>query len=166
VLAAHTYGGMIAELFARSFPTEVAGEVLVDVTSAYLKEALTPGEYAELVASVQSPPEGGEALDLGAAVKTILAAPQGPQVAAVLFTSDKPDAAVAPSRQAELMEAHDLLAAQLGAKHITDPASGHHVHVERPELVSDAIRDVVNAVRDGVAPSRATGRTSSPIPAQ
>jgi CubicO group peptidase (beta-lactamase class C family) len=96
-----------------------------------------------LIASVQTPPTGGEALDLGDAVETILAAPPAPLVPAVLFTSDKLDLAAAPSRRAELLGAHDRLAAQLGAQHVTDTASGHHIHVERPQLISDAIRDVV-----------------------
>jgi len=154
VLAAHSYGGMIAELFARNYPQDVAGEVLVDVTSVYLKETLTPDEYAELAASVRTPPPGGEALDLGDAVETILAAPLAPQVPTVLFTSDKANAAVGPSRQAELLEAHNRLAAQLGARHVTDPAAGHHIHVERPQLVSDATRSVAYAVRNGEAASR------------
>jgi pimeloyl-ACP methyl ester carboxylesterase len=154
VLVAHSYGGMIAELFARRYPDDVAGEVLVDVTSVYLRDTLTPGEYEELVASVGTPPPGGEALDLGDAVDAILAAPPAPQVPAVLFTADKLDAAAAPSRRAELLAAHERLATQLGARHVTDPGSGHHIHVERPQLVSDAIREVVDAVRsEAAAPS-------------
>jgi D-alanyl-D-alanine carboxypeptidase len=151
VLVAHSYGGMIAELFARRYPAELAGEVLVDVTSVYLRETLTPEEYAELVASVRTPPPGGEALDLADAAASILAAPAAPRVPAVLFTSDKLDTAAAPSRRAELLAAHDRLAAQLGARHVTGPASGHHIHVERPQLVSAAIREVVDTVRDEAA---------------
>lgn len=158
VLAAHSYGGMIAELFARRYPADVAGEVLVDVTSVYLRETLPAEEYAKLVASVRaSPVEGGEALDLDQAVDAILALPPGPRVPAVLFTADKLDEAATPSRRAEQLSAHDRLAAQLGAKHVTDPASGHHIHVERPHLVNGAIRDVVDAVR-GDAPRSETAR--------
>jgi pimeloyl-ACP methyl ester carboxylesterase len=153
VLVAHSYGGMIAELFARRYPGELAGEVLVDVTSVYLRDTLTPEEYAELVASVRTPPPGGEALDLADAAATILAAPAPPRVPSVLFTSDKLDAAAAPSRRPELLAAHDRLAAQLGARHVTDPGSGHHIHVERPQLVSAAIREVVDAVRYPAAAS-------------
>lgn len=33
------------------------------------------------------------------------------------------------------------------AKHITNTNSGNEIHKERPQLVIDAIREVVNAVR-------------------
>jgi len=35
------------------------------------------------------------------------------------------------------------------AKHITDTNSGHEIHKEQPQLVIDAIREVVDAVRGG-----------------
>ena len=35
------------------------------------------------------------------------------------------------------------------AKHITNTNSGHEIHKEQPQLVIDAIREVVDAVRGG-----------------
>ena len=90
VLVGHSYGGMIAELFARRYPKDVVGEILIDVTSVYLRETLTPEEYGELLASARVPPaEGMEALDLGNAIDVILAAPLGPQVPAVVLAARK-----------------------------------------------------------------------------
>ena len=66
-----------------------------------------------------------------------------------MLTADKLGKGLLPTRKAELLEAHNRLAAQLGAKHITDTNSGHHIHVEQPQLVTDAIREVVDAVRSG-----------------
>jgi hypothetical protein len=42
-------------------------------------------------------------------------------------------------------------AAQLvpNAKHVTNTNSGHEIHKERPQLVMDSIREVVEAVRSG-----------------
>ena len=34
-------------------------------------------------------------------------------------------------------------------KHVTNTNSGHEIHKEQPQLVIDAIRDVVEAVRNG-----------------
>ena len=34
-------------------------------------------------------------------------------------------------------------------KHITNTNSGHEIHKEQPQLVTDAIREVVEAVRSG-----------------
>jgi pimeloyl-ACP methyl ester carboxylesterase len=150
VLAAHSYGGLIAELYARRFPGEVAGEVLVDVTSVYLRQTFTPQEYADMRSSTSLPiREGQEALQIDAGIDAILAAPPAPQLPAALLTADKLAEDAPASRRAELMAAHDRLAAQLGAKHVTETASGHHIHVEQPQLVVDAIREVVDAVRGG-----------------
>jgi pimeloyl-ACP methyl ester carboxylesterase len=35
------------------------------------------------------------------------------------------------------------------AKHVTKTNSGHEIHKEQPQLVIDAIREVVEAVRSG-----------------
>jgi pimeloyl-ACP methyl ester carboxylesterase len=150
VLAAHSYGGLIAELFARTFPGDVAGEVLVDVTSVYLRDTFTPEEYADMRSGTSVPvAEGQEALDIHNGIDAILGLPKAPPLPVVLLSADKLDEAATPARAAELSEAHDRLAAQLGARHVTATGSGHHIHVERPELVTDAIRAVVEAVRAG-----------------
>ena len=36
-----------------------------------------------------------------------------------------------------------------GPRHVTDTASGHEIHKDQPQLVTAAIRDVVEAVREG-----------------
>jgi pimeloyl-ACP methyl ester carboxylesterase len=36
-----------------------------------------------------------------------------------------------------------------GAEHITDTNSTHYIHLENPQLVTDSIRRVVDADRDG-----------------
>jgi pimeloyl-ACP methyl ester carboxylesterase len=50
VLVGHSYGGLIAELFASMYPKSVAGLVLLDMTSQYVKQTETPQEFAALVA--------------------------------------------------------------------------------------------------------------------
>jgi hypothetical protein len=47
-------------------------------------------------------------------------------------------------------EAQERLARLLPkARHITNTNSGHEIHKEQPQLVIDAIREVVEAVRGG-----------------
>jgi pimeloyl-ACP methyl ester carboxylesterase len=36
-----------------------------------------------------------------------------------------------------------------GAEHITDTNSTHYIHLDNPQLVTDSIRQVVDAARDG-----------------
>ena len=50
-------------------------------------------------------------------------------------------------------EAQERLARLVpNAKHITDTNSGHEIHKDQPQLVVDAIREVVEAVRSGSRP--------------
>ena len=44
-------------------------------------------------------------------------------------------------------EQEDLLRLSNRSKLIRDPSSGHHIHVENPGLVANAIEDVVDASR-------------------
>jgi pimeloyl-ACP methyl ester carboxylesterase len=62
VLLAHSYGGLIAELYARTYPEEVAGRVNVDVTSTFLQDTLPPAEYQALIESTKTPPAPGGAV--------------------------------------------------------------------------------------------------------
>jgi hypothetical protein len=56
-------------------------------------------------------------------------------------------------------QAQDKLAKLVpNAKHITNTSSGHEIHKEQPQLVIDAIREVVDAVRDGSQNRLAEGR--------
>lgn len=116
VLVAHSYGGLVAELYARTHPDDVVGRVNVDVTSVFLRDTLSREEYLSLIESTRTPPRpGGEGLEIGQAI----------------------------------LEAQNLLAADLRAKQLTRTNSGHHIHVEQPQIVSDATREIVEAVRAG-----------------
>jgi pimeloyl-ACP methyl ester carboxylesterase len=151
VLVAHSYGGLIAELYARTYPEEVAGRVNVDVTSAFLRDTLPPAEYQALIESTKTPPvPGAEALGIGAAIDAINAAEPAPLVPAIVLAADKPPDLEPPTleRFSRLGEAQGLLAQALCAQLITRTNSGHHIHVEQPQLVGDATRAVVEAIRD------------------
>jgi pimeloyl-ACP methyl ester carboxylesterase len=47
------------------------------------------------------------------------------------------------------------------ARHVMATASGHNIHQDQPELVIEAVRQVVDAVRD---PSTWTAAVASPAP--
>lgn len=163
VLVAHSYGGLIAALYASRYPDEVVGRVNVDVTNVFLRETLTAADYQALVESTQTPPQpGGEAIDLGDAIEVVTAASPPPRMPAIVLAADKPPdlQPATVERFPRLAAAQRLLAMSLCAPYVTHTNSGHHIHVEQPQLVVDATRVVVEAVRhdctalpcDGVPP--------------
>jgi pimeloyl-ACP methyl ester carboxylesterase len=155
VIVAHSYGGMISELYSSIYARDVVGRVLVDVTSVYLKQTMTDEQFNALVASANNPSPPGtdpiqavEAIDLRLAVETILAHPPVPPMPVAVLTADKPPKLDDPAFP-NILAANRLLAIQLQAVQVTKTNSGHHIQVEQPQLVVDATRAVVDAVRSG-----------------
>jgi pimeloyl-ACP methyl ester carboxylesterase len=168
VLVAHSYGGLIAELYASTFPEDVVGRVNVDVTSVFLRETLPAADYEALIDANRVPPHpGAEAIELGEAIDLISEAVPAPVMPAIVLAADKPaDLEPATLRRAQhLLEAQRLLAQHLCAKLLTRTNSGHHIHVEQPQLVGDAAREVVDAVRAGCTTLPCDGVPPAPDPA-
>ena len=167
VLVPHSYGGWIAELYARTYPKDVAGLVMVDAATEYIKQVVSPATLAawdttNATTSAQVP-EGVEVID---ALRRIAAAGPMPKVPAIVLTADKPyrvDLLPPELVQGgdlltfdEWRASQDLLATSLGATHITTTDSGHHIYLYSPELVTRAIRDVVDRVRFGATTATTT----------
>lgn len=182
VLAAHSFGGLIARLYTSTYPHDVVGLVLIDVLSEGLREAETDAQWAiqrgliegdvtedlkiypaiERTDAEKSIDEMKGIRPLAPMPLVVLSAdrPWGPQLPALIASGAVP-ASTPPDFGYVTDEAQKKAQAKLaelvpGAKHITHTNSGHEIHKEQPQLVIEAIRDVVDAVREGrksVAPS-------------
>jgi pimeloyl-ACP methyl ester carboxylesterase len=161
VLVPHSYGGVVATLFAQTWPEEVEGMVMVDAATPLIRQVASPEAVATWDALNQrSVPEAPEAVMLLDAFRKIdAAAPQRPMPAVVL-RSDKPwQPPSTPTEQlaaggvtfAEWQASEERLAASLDARLITETRSGHNIYAYAPALVVDAIHAVVDAVRNGAA---------------
>jgi pimeloyl-ACP methyl ester carboxylesterase len=164
VLAGHSNSGLFTLLYASTHPRQVAGLVLIDaVHPAYHKRTL-----AMLKPLV--PPEAWEALRQAAmAVMPRLLDPEGVDIwtserqtraalrrsplqpmPLVVLTRGRPADPGAPfvEQEERLWRQLQRELAQLvpGSRHLITQ-SGHDIQLEQPELVLDAIRDVVLAVR-------------------
>jgi pimeloyl-ACP methyl ester carboxylesterase len=167
VLVGHSYGGPIIRLYASAHPADVAGLVLVDALSEDLPNGLTPTQQALFEAINTPPPDtDAEVLDLQGTFQQLREPPPVPQVPTIVLTADQPQLTAEVLASGELPAGVDqefadaLWAAQLaaqdemakmfpGAEHITNTNSTHYIHNEQPQLVIDAIRQVVDADRDG-----------------
>ena len=165
MLAGHSFGGPIIRLYAGAHPAEVGGLVLVDALSEDLSNGLTPKQEA-LFEKINTPPPPAETLDESATFRQLRESPPAPTVPTVVLTADRPQLTKEALAKGQFPDgvnqefADDLWAAQLaaqeklagkfpGAEHITDTNSTHYIQVENPRLVSDSIRRVVEAERDG-----------------
>jgi pimeloyl-ACP methyl ester carboxylesterase len=174
VLVGHSYGGLVVRLYAMTYPQEVSGLVLVDALSEELQAGMTPEQWAlwkplneptqeelaEYKDIERQDPEGSfEEVRAAAPLRplplVVLSAdrPWGPQISSLVASGALPpdtprdfgyvlDAAQKPAQE-------DLAKLVPGAEHITQTNSGHYIHNEQPQLVIDAIRQVVDADRDG-----------------
>jgi pimeloyl-ACP methyl ester carboxylesterase len=175
VLVGHSYGGLIVRLYASTYPTEVSGLVLVDVLSEGLQDAETPKQWAiqrkliegDVRESVVLYP-ALERIDVDRSFSQIRAAPALRSIPLVVLFADRPWGPQIPSMiaagqltpdtppdfgyvtDAAQKKAQERLAKLVpNEKHITNTNSGHEIHKEQPQLVIDAIREVVEAVRSG-----------------
>jgi pimeloyl-ACP methyl ester carboxylesterase len=152
VFAAHSYGGLVLDLLARTHPDLVAGLVFVDPVSEFLLSVGNPAQNAAFERDSAAPPEpGGEGVLVGDAVARINAAPPLPRVPAIVLSSDKypPPEAVTPENYtlAQIHQANTLLADALGTTNIVSVGSGHNMMLYQPKFVADNIIDIVDRVR-------------------
>lgn len=161
VLVPHSYGGVVATLFARTWSTEVVGLVMVDALTPLIREVATPEAVAKWDASNRmSAPEAPEAVMLIDAFAKIDAKPPLRELPAVVLSADKPWQPPSASNNsapdvsvtfADWRASERLLATSLDAKLVATTKSGHNVYAYSPQLVIGAIREVVESVRAGGA---------------
>jgi pimeloyl-ACP methyl ester carboxylesterase len=167
VLAGHSFGGPIVRLYASAHPADVAGLVLVDALSEDLPNGLTQTQLALFEAINTPPPDtDAEVLDLQATFQQLRESPAVPPVPMIVLTADRPQLTAEVLASGQLPAGVDqefadaLWAAQLaaqveltkmfpGAEHITNTNSTHYIQLDNPQLVTDSIRQVVDADRDG-----------------
>ena len=175
VLVGHSYGGLIVRLYASTYPKDVSGLVLIDALSEGLQDAETPQQWAIQRKLIQNDdPENLalypalERIDVDRSCYQIRAAPALHPMPIVVLSADRPWGPQVPSMiaagklpadippdfgyvtDAAQKKAQERLAKLVpNENHITNTNSGHEIHKEQPQLVIDAIREVVEAVRSG-----------------
>jgi pimeloyl-ACP methyl ester carboxylesterase len=168
VLAGHSFGGMVARLYATTWPREIAGLVSIDAQNpdfvAAYKKLLSPEQYMSAVLDPPPPPglEGYKAVErLGLEVSAAQMRQQQadtPLVRVPLvvlshsrtlpnpfgFPADWPVAALERAFQ----RSQDALAALVpGARHVIAAGSGHYIQLDQPRLVTHEIWRLVQEAR-------------------
>jgi pimeloyl-ACP methyl ester carboxylesterase len=166
VLVGHSYGGMLARLYASTYPGDVVGLVLVDAFSEGLKHQMSATqwiayeeifqpvpellagyadlEFTELDTSVSQVEEATAVTPLRPLPLVVLSRGQ-----AMAMPPDLPGGLTGESLEAAWTAEQDRLAHLLpGARHVIARESEHYIQLQQPELVIQAVRAVVDAERD------------------
>jgi len=170
VLVAHSWGGVIARLFAATHPADVAGHVLIDTVTELLYENLTEEQRPWWLSlnSDYSPdlePYHQEKTDFVAGFDMLRGAPAPPDVPAAILVSDEPYDLTAMAVDGRLpngapadfgatvFDAHLAgqleLAAQFGVTPLLRTQAGHYIQTEQPDLTVEVVKTVVAQSRPG-----------------
>ena len=174
VLVGHSLGGAIVRLYAATYPNDIAGLVLVDASheeqDVRFPAALPAEQWAafeRMVEAVTRPEDVSdlERMDLDASfdqLREAAAAHPLPPLPLVVLTRGLPASADIPPEGLSALppdfpwDAYDAVWHELqdelatlapDARHVIASRSGHYIQVEQPELVIEAIRQVVEGVR-------------------
>ena len=165
VLAGHSTGGLIARLYASTYPREVVGLVLVDAIPEGVQAAMTPEQWTVydrlLLTDPPKEPAGYEELetiDFDVSFDQMRATSKATPLATIpLIVISKgkpfalppglPDWLPATLEQAWAKGQDELTQLLPNTPHRIATKSSHYVEIEEPQLVTDAIRQVVEAAR-------------------
>jgi pimeloyl-ACP methyl ester carboxylesterase len=167
VLAGHSNGGLFTQLYASTHPMQVAGLVLIDAVHpayhqrrlAMLKPLVPPELWQALRREAMTPQPrllDPERVDIWTSERqtrqALRRSPLRPMPLIVLAHGrpEDPDAAfVAQDERLWRQLQRELARSVPGGRLVVATESGHDIQHEQPELVLDAIGDVVQAVRAG-----------------
>jgi pimeloyl-ACP methyl ester carboxylesterase len=155
VVVAHSYGGLIADLLARTHPALVSGLVFVDPTSEYLPRLGRADQDAEFdeASRAPTPPPAGEGFLADDAFARLKAAPPLPlpRMPAVVLSSDMfpPSTDVAPAdyTRYQVHRANSVLAETLWTDNVIVADSGGNVMLNQPQVVAAKVVSIVAKVR-------------------
>lgn len=161
VLVAHSSGGMYVELYARLYPDEVAGVVLVDSRhpefTRRCEERVRKGCTIKGFIKLLMPGHMKREIDGGAqTADQIREAPSFPDIELIVLSRSKgKESKEWLELWMEMQEEYAKLSRH--SRHIVSEKSGHYVHDDDPEAVIEAVQGVVERVQGdsslGQAPS-------------
>ena len=173
VVVGHSLGGAIAKLYASEYPQDVSGLVLIDYLPYEARNALTDEQWAlwkdpllgapseealaiypdlEYNANQQNFYQDSAAAPLKPMPFIVLSADEPYDLSPFVENGTMPLKAEEAKKFGKLLfnavvdARADLVSQVPGARHITNTDSGHYIHQVQPQLVTDSVREVLDAV--------------------
>ncbi len=156
LLVGHSIGGLFTVLYARTYPDQVAGMVLVDATPPAFASLMPPASLTLLKASLKAPSSipgyAYEGYDLDDVLGSLDAAPAWRPIPATLLFAGQLQQVSDPTTQQFLKDAAavqdqaraEFAASMPGVTTKLVPDATHYIHVERPDAVIEAVRTVAS----------------------
>lgn len=155
VLVGHSLAGLNVQLFARQHPDDVAGVVLVDAIhpdlDVRIEALLPPDQAAQRRDELELNQEGITFDDILASEEQVRAAPTFPKVPLFVIAHGVPFTVIDPAWPADEVERlwtelqGELTELAPGGRYLVAKDSEHRIQETEPEVVADAIREVVSA---------------------
>ncbi len=166
VLVAHSMGGLLARLYAATYPEDIAGLVLVDALSEFVESNMPAeafdaySEYASAIPDMLANYTEYETIDFveaSNAMRLAAASTPLPNVPYVVLSKgmpfgleDNPPGFTVDELEAAWAAAQAELALLLpGTPHEIVADSSHYIQIERPDVVIAATEEVIESVRTG-----------------
>ncbi|MRR09878.1 alpha/beta hydrolase, partial [bacterium] len=163
VLVAHSYSGLFANLYARTYPDEVAGVVFVDASHPdqedWWHKHLPVQSFLSNVIAKET--FNYELFDFEVVADDIKSAGPFPDVPVAVITAGKRWILDTKSwREQWTVFQQDLAALSPRGTQVVAENSGHAIQLQQPELVVEAIRRIV----EGIRTTRAADSSRAPTP--
>lgn len=180
VLVGHSFGGHNVRLYTSQHPDEVTGMVLVDVAhedqDARWQEVAPADERERIRTKIFNMGANAEGVDLEASsaqVRQARAVSPFPPIPLTVLSAGRPvfPRGLSSDQQANLRQMLHELHANLArlspkGKQVIAERSDHFIQEDQPELVVEAIREVVEAARAELSDKPSAGTvTAAPLPA-
>lgn len=159
VLVGESFAGYNVRLYASQYPEDVVGLILVDATHVDHKtrlKSLLPGDFEkEAIRKANRNPDGLRIPeDFEESANQVRRSGPLPNIPLVVLTSGRgPELPEGFSRerydQVRMEQQRDLAKLVPNSKHIIAENSGHIIQIDQPEVVINAIRQLVESNRHG-----------------
>jgi pimeloyl-ACP methyl ester carboxylesterase len=153
VLVGHSLGGLYMQYFARNFPRDVAGLLLID--STYWQQGMkvdstadTPYQSRTAVTLYMPLVMRRELKDSAAAGLEVKGSPSAPLIPTIVLSSTRLGVNETSEQRTQAVTFQNNIAADFpGARHLFVENSGHYIQRDQPAIVIDAIRDLAGCAR-------------------
>lgn len=154
VLVGHSLGGLYANLYAREFPQDVAGVVLVDPThpqqfKRLREQGVEPNKFIMKLLGIYkffNPTKHSEVATMEETGRQVQQAGPFPNIPLTVITAGKRQGKSDENRIIDQLQRELAMMSPKGM-HLTASESGHMIQKNHPQIVIQSIQDVIGRLR-------------------